>query len=125
MRHLGFESCKADGGIWMRQAQKEDGQLYWEYILLYVDDALCISDRGEEVLANEIGKYFYIKEGTIGPPSIYLGNKVSKVTLENGMTAWSFSSSQYVQAVVKNVESYLHATDKSLPKQASYVYSTY
>ena len=30
-----------------------------------------------------------------------------KVQLENGIWAWSFSSSQYVQAAVKNVESYL------------------
>ena len=43
MTHLGFTSCQADPGIWMHLAQKEDGSGYWEYVLLYVDDALCIS----------------------------------------------------------------------------------
>ena len=119
MQHLGFTSCKADGDIWMRPTQKEDGQDYWEYVLLYVDDALCISERGKDVLQNEIGKYFYIKEGTIGPPNIYLGNKVSKVTLENGVEAWSFSSSQYVQAAVNNVEEYMKGKGSSLPKKAT------
>ena len=119
MQHLGFVSCKADGDIWMRPTQKENGQDYWEYVLLYVDDALCISERGTEVLEKEIGKYFYIKEGTVGPPNIYLGNKVSKVVLENGVEAWSFSSSQYVQAAVNNVEEYLKGKGRSLPKKVT------
>ena len=93
MEHLGFISCKADSEIWMRPAKKDLGEEYWEYVLLYVDDALCVSMNGEHVLENEIDKYFYIKEGSVGPPTIYLGNKVSKVTLENGVKAWAFSSS--------------------------------
>ena len=40
------------------------------------------------------------------PPTQYLSNKVSQVTLENGTKCWSFSSSQYVQSAVKNVEEY-------------------
>lgn len=67
MQHLGFNSCKADGNIWMRKALKEDGQPYWEYVLLYVDDALCVSEKGKDVLRNEIGKYFYVKHKSIGP----------------------------------------------------------
>ena len=68
----------------MHSAQKEDGATYWEYVLLYVDEALCISQNAEHDLRNEIGKYFLVKEGYVGPPSIYLGNKVSRVTMENG-----------------------------------------
>jgi len=102
----------------MRAAQKDDGSAYWEYVLLYMDDALCISENAEHILRKEIGKYFYVKEGSVGPTSIYLGNKVSKVTLENGVDAWSFSSSQYVQAAVSNVEDYLKQRGKSLPAKA-------
>lgn len=119
MEHLGFTPCKADGEIWMRPATKPSGEKYWEYVLLYVDDALCISMNGERVLEDEIGKYFYIKEGSVGPPDIYLGNKVSQVTLENGVKAWSWSSSQYVQAACSNVEKYIHRKGKHLPKVSS------
>lgn len=117
MTHLGFKSCSADPNIWMREALKDDRTEYWEYVLLYVDDALCISQNAEEVLRKQIGKYFYIKPKSVGPPSIYLGNKVSKVTLENGKQAWAFSSSQYVKNAVENVENHLRKQNKSLPKR--------
>ena len=124
MDRLGFESCKADPDIWVRAAQKDDGTSYWEYVLLYVDDALCISMDATNVLNHQIGKYFYIKEGSVGPPTLYLGNKVSKVTLENGADAWSFSSSQYVQNAVHNVEEYLSKQNKALPRKATAPFSS-
>ena len=96
-----------------------EGNEYWEYVLLYVDDALVVSANGEHVLRNEIGKYFDLKEDSIGPPKIYLGGKVSKVTLANGMQAWSFSSSQYVQSAVKNVEDFLETQGEKLPVRAT------
>jgi hypothetical protein len=41
-----------------------------------------------------------------------------RVELENGAKAWAFSSSQYVQAAVKNVETYLEKTGGKLPRKA-------
>ena len=87
MEHLQFTSCKADPDLWMRKTIKENGTEYWEYVLLYVDDALCVSTDPESVLTDEIGRYFRIKDKSVGPPSICLGNKVSKVTLDNGAQA--------------------------------------
>ena len=107
MKHIGFEPCKADPDVWMRKAETNDGRQYWEYVLLYTDDCLVISHRGEYLLRQEIGKYFELKDESIGPPDIYLGGKMRNIQLENGLHAWAFGSSQYVQAAVKNVESYL------------------
>ena len=39
MKHLGYESCLADPDLWMRMAKKDNGDSYYEYLLLYVDDA--------------------------------------------------------------------------------------
>ena len=72
MHHLNFIPCPADPDVWMRPASKADGSSYYEYILLYVDDALCISENAEDVLRNELGKYFDLKENSIGPPKLYL-----------------------------------------------------
>ena len=69
----------------------------WSCVLLCSDDVLAISNRGEEIIRNEIGQYFNFKEDSIGPPDIYLGGKLSKVVLENGVQAWGFSSSKYVK----------------------------
>ena len=107
MRHLGFTSCPADADVWMRPGIKDDGAEYWEYILLYTDDALCVSTKPGEILRNELNKYFKLKEESIGPPKIYLGGNCRKVTLETGVTCWAFGSSQYVDTAVKNVMKYL------------------
>ena len=63
---------------------------------------------------NEIGRYFELKEASIGPPNMYLGAGIRKVKLDNDMEAWAASSSQYIQAAVKNVEEYI---EKSHHKQ--------
>ena len=125
MEHLRFKSCKADPDVWMRPAVKaSDGTEYWEYVLLYVDDALCISMNPEDILNKEIGKYWTMKKNSVGPPDIYLGNKISKVTLENGVTAWAFSSSQYVQSAVRNVEAHLSKIGGKLPTRAATPFSS-
>ena len=50
MMHLCFTSCKSDTDIWMREAQKDDHTPIWEYVLLYVEYDLNISNRGEDVI---------------------------------------------------------------------------
>ena len=118
MRHLGYDSCLADPDVWMRKGKKDNGQTYWEYMLLYVDDALCISSNGDAPI-RELGKYFKIKEESIGPPKIYLGGKMTEVILPNGVKAHAFSSSQYVQEAVRNVESFLASRNMKLRKKAT------
>ena len=107
MHYVKFSSCLADPDVWMRPAEKSDGTTYYEYVLLYVDDVLVISENAEEILREEIGKYFELKEESIGHPSLYLGGHVHQVKLDNGVNAWSFSSSQYIRTAVKNVEEWL------------------
>ena len=129
MRHLDFVSCPADPDVWMRPAMKADGSTYYEYILLYTDDALSVSENPEKILRHELGRYFELKEKSIGPPKIYLGGRVRKVQLDNGVWCWSYSSSQYVQAAVKNVKLWLENPSNShwgnLPKCDSPLPTTY
>ena len=95
-----------------------DGVEYYEYMLLYVDDCLCVSEYPRKALA-QIDKYFPMKPGSIGPPKIYLGAKVNKVNLPNGVEAYAVSTSQYVQEAVKNVEKLLAKEGKTLIKTAN------
>jgi hypothetical protein len=119
MNFLGFESCPADPDLWMRPATREDGTLVYDYVLLYVDDCLVISDNAEDILRKEIGKYYELKPESIKPPDQYLGCSVRKVQLDNGAWAWAFGSAQYVKAAVKNVESYLASKGEKLAARAS------
>ena len=52
----------------------------------------------------ELDKYFPLKTGSTAPQNIYLGVKVSKVVLTNGIEAQEFSYISYLQESVKNVE---------------------
>ena len=58
MRQLDFVSCPVDPDVWVRPANHSDGSEYYEYILLYTDDALVISERAETVLRKELGRLF-------------------------------------------------------------------
>ena len=102
----------ADGDAWMQEKKRSDGTVYWEYVLLYVDDCLCISVDPKSIIRNKIGKYFIVKEPSIGPPDIYLGGKVWKVELDTGVECWAFSSSQYVQEAVRNVRKCLETIQR-------------
>jgi hypothetical protein len=42
-------------------------------VLIYTDDVLVVSTGGEKILREGIGRYFDLKEESIGPPTIYLG----------------------------------------------------
>ena len=114
MHHLNFRPCLADPDVWIRLAQKGDSTPCYDYILLYVDNALVVSDNAESILRGEIGKYFELKEASIGPPKMYLGAGIRKVKLDNGLDEWAASSSQCVQAAVRNIEEYV---EKSQGKQ--------
>jgi hypothetical protein len=115
MEEMGFMSCKADPDVWFRPSMKEDGTDYYQYVLLYTDDILAIMEKPETFIREELSNKFVVKPNSIGKPTQYLGNKVSYVQLENNRCAWSFSSSQYVQSAVKNVEEHLSRQGRSLP----------
>ena len=107
MHHLGYESCLADPDLWYKpDARKEDTYKYYSYVLLYVDDCLCIHHSAEEEL-NKIDKFFKMKAGSRGDPGIYLGPKVKPMKMNNGVTAWAISPSKYVNEAVNNCEKWI------------------
>ena len=63
----------------MRLLKQSTGEAYYEYVLLYIDDVLVISERAEKVLRTEIGQHFVLREESIGKPTNYLGEKLREV----------------------------------------------
>ena len=78
-------------------------------------------DNAERILREEIGRYFELKPSSVGPPSLYLGGHLRKVQVDSGVTAWAFSSTQYVQTAVCNVETHLKEKGKGLKAKATSV----
>jgi hypothetical protein len=121
MRHLGWESCKADPDVWLKsEVRGDDGYHYYAYCLLYVDDILVVHHDGIKAL-KEIDHFFKTKPGSIRDPEFYLGAKLRQMTLPNGVHAWGMSSSKYIQAAVANVKAYhsLHFPTRLWAKRTS------
>jgi hypothetical protein len=109
MNHLGWHPCRADNDFWMKaETRPNDGVLYWAYMFIYVDDILCVHHDPGSPLA-KMDEYFKMNEGSIKVPVFYLGDKLKKTVLPNGVVAWGMSSSKYVQSDVQNVKAYLAA----------------
>ena len=62
----------------------------------------------------QLYKFFKMQPKYISPPDIYLGGKVNKMRLPNMVEAWTFSSIQYFQEAVSNVEKFLQDLDGSM-----------
>jgi hypothetical protein len=106
MRHLGWESCKADHNVWFKpKVRKDDGHQHYTYCLLYVDDILMRHHDGEKAL-QEIDHFFKTKPNSRGDLEYYLGAKLRPMTLPNGVNASGMSASKYVQATVAILKTY-------------------
>ena len=84
-----------------------EGVKYDAFFLLYVDDCLVIHHAADTAL-HELDHFFKMKSGSIGDPNIYLGVKLRKVVLENGVEAWATIESKYAKEAVSNSQAYLH-----------------
>ncbi len=84
MGHLRFTFLHADQDVWFRPLKIATGEAYYKYVLLYIDDVLVISDCADKVLCNEIGQHFILREESIRPPSIYLGESSERLLLRMG-----------------------------------------
>ena len=119
--NLGFTSCKADNDVWYRAATKSDGTRYYEYILVYTDDILCLSTDPNTLLCY-LDQHFLLKPGSLGKPTQYLGASVKEFNLPGATKpCWSMGSEQYVKEAVRNVESWLEKRGKALKSKVSSV----
>jgi len=113
---LGYVPSKADPDVYLRPAIKSDGFKYYEYVLCYVDDVLCISDNPMATMEG-IQKKFKLKDDKIEPPDMYLGAGLTKMHNESNLECWAMSSDQYCAAAVANVTESLNKKGLRLPSK--------
>ena len=111
MEHLGYISCLSNPDVWMRKAVRNNGQSYYEYLLLYVDDCLAVIKNTTELLQG-LDEYFLLRPGSVGPPKLYLGAKFYKIQFPNGAEVYAVSTSQYLQEAANNFDR--HLTSKGM-----------
>ena len=117
MRHLGWKPCPADPDLWYKlETRPEDNFEYYGYVLLWIDDVLAIHHNAEKVI-RELDHYFPMKKGSIGDPDLYLGAKLRKVTLANGVEAWGLSPSKYIQEAVRATKERVNEKRLKFPRK--------
>lgn len=120
MNEMGFKSCLADPDVWYKPMTKSDGTEYYAYILVYVDDVLIV-DHNPKQFMSQLESLFTIKEGSIGPPSVYLGANIQKVESRSGGDCWGASAQQYVRDSIKNIKARLKENEFEYNKKLSSV----
>ena len=78
---MGFKSSIAGTGVWMREATKSDGEEYYKYILVYVDNLLEISLDVRSIIL-EVAEKFKLRKDKNESPEIYLGGMLAKKSLK-------------------------------------------
>ena len=84
----------------------QDGLDYYSYVLVYVYYVMVIHHDDERLLIR-IDKYFKLNPSSISDPDIYLGSKLNKMRLGDGVWAWKEIPAIYFKESVANVEMYI------------------
>jgi hypothetical protein len=114
---LNYQPTKGDPDVWIRPAIKSNGFEYYEMVLVYVDDILCISEQPELTMKG-IQATFKLKDDKIEEPEMYLGAQLSQKII-SGVECWTMSSEQYIKAAIANVEAKLNESGQRLPTRCT------
>ena len=113
---IGFKSSLADPDVWLRACVKSDGEEYYEYMLVYVDDLMCISHKALETMS-ELQRFTKFKKDKIEDPTMYLGATLEKKRLGD-KDMWTMSSRDYIKAAIDTVEEQMEVFALKFPSRA-------
>ena len=97
---------------------KKGGFIYYEYVLCYVDDVLCISDDPIRTMKGIHAK-LKMKGENIEEPDMYLCSELSNMTNFYGQECWDMSYEKFFTTAVTNVESVLEKCGLRLPPKCA------
>jgi len=106
LRAMEYTPAQSDPDVWLKLDYTNQGEPYYKYILVYVDDVLHLHAKGRSDMG-KINDTYRLKDGSIAPPNRYLGANIDKVQLEDGSMAWSQTSVDYLTGAVQQVEAEL------------------
>jgi hypothetical protein len=113
LQDMNFKPSLADPDVWMRPATKTNGEEYYEYILVYVDDILVISHDPNQAMTTIRLTYRLKEEPT--PPNTYLGATIKAWTITGDThKVWSMNSQHYIKEAIRCLEIELQKSGKVL-----------
>ena len=103
LSEMNFVPSQADPNVYRRRARNPNGEEYFELLLVYVEDVLACSHSPQEIL-DALALMYDLKEGSVGPPMIYLGAEINKYQVKSGKEHYRISSTRYVKNAIKMVD---------------------
>ena len=93
--------------MYMKRKVKSNGEAYYAYLIVYVDDLLSIDIKPNDAIRH-IGEMFRIKDGSVGFPNMYLGANIRKWQAQNAageaVNCVAMGPNSYVKEAVRVVE---------------------
>ena len=80
-----------------------------------MDNVLCCS-HNPQLIIYVLALSYDIKDGSVGPPTIYLGVEINKYQVKSGKSHWITLSTQYVNNTINTAEVLLKDEDRQLIK---------
>jgi hypothetical protein len=114
LRSFGYIASLSDNDVYLKKRYHPKGYYYYEYIVVYVDDVICISHAPKEFM-KKLGEAYKLKNG-YDKPSTYLG-----MQLQDTDQGWLISMKNYILNVIKEQEVKLHTFNMKLPKNCKSV----
>jgi hypothetical protein len=113
---LQFISSLVDPNVWLREAVKKYGEQYYEYLFVYDDDILVISESPEAIITT-LSQSYHLKDGSVSWPKNNLGVEIKEFQDPKcpAMSMWSMSAEKYLKEAIKNVEHDLEGLNYKLP----------
>ena len=101
----------------MRVAYKEGGSSFYEYVLCYVDDLLCISMNPATILGC-VEHTYQLKDKPF-KAECSIGATIKEFYFQgDAKPRWAMSSNEYIKNAIKTVETELAKWDKKLSTKA-------
>ena len=119
LREMGYTQSLADSDVYLKPKSRSDGSSYYEYVLCYVDNILCIS-QDQSLFMESMKKIFTFKNG-YSQPNTFLGSEIHKYEIyENGQMyrSWGLGSKEYILRKVDEVEKRAAVYEMHLPNRA-------
>jgi hypothetical protein len=104
----------------MRDAIDDNNMPYYEYLVVYVDDILCVSKEPTKTMKG-ISTLYRLKNDLVSKPDTYLGAQVVEYYLpdDKSKPRWGLSSNTYINEAIRNVEVELSKIGKALSNNVS------
>ena len=69
---LDYKAFKGDPDVFMKREVRDDKTEYYSYLVIYVDDILCVHEHPKRII-DKLGSVYRLKDGSVEKPERYLG----------------------------------------------------